>query len=231
MRPIFIYALKCPLTDEVRYVGKSVNLQGRLRRHLFDARNGGSCHRDNWIRSGLSQGWEPRVEILDQVPEEHWQQWEVAWIEFFREQGANLTNSAAGGEGTHNPSEETIAKRVAKVTGMKRTPEQCARMSASQKGKKHSPEHCAKKRAAMLGDKNPNFGKKFSPEHCTKLSVARKGKVSWNKGKMYSPETREKISAALRGKKQSAEIIAKRVAATAATKKRKRLQKEHNHVS
>lgn len=180
---VFIYALKCPTTGQVRYVGKSKNPVRRFGSHLSRA-NKDCDHRSNWIRFLLSVGLKPKLEILDEVSETHWQQLEVAYIEFFREQGCDLVNGTLGGEDPpswlgkkHSP--ETSAKQSARQLGKKRSLEMRARLSASKHGKKlrsFSIEHIANLRLSKLGEKNPNFGKKFSPEQRAKMSVAHKAR-------------------------------------------------------
>lgn len=95
----FIYALKEPDTGEIRYIGKSDDIKERLRLHISEAVFCKSrSHKVHWIRKLVTGKKEPLIEILDEVPVEHWQQWEVAYIEFFREQGCNLVNGTPGGD-------------------------------------------------------------------------------------------------------------------------------------
>lgn len=170
MRTTFIYALKEPDTGEIRYVGKADDPRERLRVHLCDKKRN---HRTNWINSLAGK---PVLEVVDEVPVEHWPQLEVAYIEFFREQGCNLVNGTLGGEGHSGPL----------------TPEHCASISAGKIGKKFTLEHCKNISAGHLG-------KKLTLEHCAKLSAVLKGK----KRGPFSPERCAKLSAAQTGKKKS----------------------------
>jgi len=97
-KTVFIYALKEPDTGEIRYIGKSDNPERRLKSHLSSAKKAQS-HRAYWIRSLQSLGKVPLLEILDEVLYEHWQAWEAAYIEFFRESGCKLVNGTPGGDG------------------------------------------------------------------------------------------------------------------------------------
>lgn len=208
MKTTFIYALNCPTTGGIRYVGKSNNPNKRFKQHFLSRE---CCHRTNWLKALAVQGLKPVLEILDEVPVEYWQQWEVAYIEFFREQGCDLVNGNAGGEGGHNPTEETRAKQRAhmrgennhqfgkggaknpmfgkkhtaetliKLRGRKPTFEARERQSAKMKGRKLTPEHRAK--LGRSGKRNHNFGKKLSPETRAKISAALTGNIPWNKGK------------------------------------------------
>jgi hypothetical protein len=171
-KTVFIYALKEPDTGEIRYVGKAADPNRRFINHFFD---GEVNHRTNWIKSLVNRGAVPVLEILDEVPEEYWQQWEVAWIEFYRESGANLTNGTFGGDGVFDPSGE-IRRKISKALT----------------GKKLSAQH--RKRISEV-----NLGKSISPEHRRKISETLKGicKSEETRRKMSKPkseETRKKMS-------------------------------------
>jgi hypothetical protein len=119
---------------------------------------------------------------------------------------------------------EAIAKRVAKTTGMKRTPEQRARLSAGQRGNtntrgySHTVETREKMSQSALGKVigphqrefarqnmlgKPGFfaGKKHTKETLAKMSAARKGKPNPSRrGIGHTDETRAKMSAAKKGR-------------------------------
>ena len=125
-RPVLIYVLKHPDTQEVRYVGKTVrSLSRRLGNHIANAKgNKHNKHLSNWILSILAQY-------------------------------NNLINLTEGGDGCagfiHN--EETIEKiRLAKI-GMKHSQEFKDAMSLRLKGKPLSEEHKANIGKANRGRK------------------------------------------------------------------------------
>ena len=91
---VYIYALKDPLTKEIRYVGKTVNMKNRLRNHIYKAKKG-KTHRDNWIKKLLSQNLLPEKVLIVVCCEFNWAEKERYWIS----QYDNLTNHALGGEG------------------------------------------------------------------------------------------------------------------------------------
>ncbi|MNQ92236.1 GIY-YIG catalytic domain protein [compost metagenome] len=97
----YIYVLHCPLSGTVRYVGKTVNPDKRLRSHVSAARTGMYKHHTSaWIRKLLSVGLEPLIEVVDAVEDgERWQDLERRWIAEGTAKGWKLTNSTAGGEG------------------------------------------------------------------------------------------------------------------------------------
>jgi len=79
---VYIYSLENPLTNEIRYIGKTVNLENRLKGHLKEARNISSktTYKVSWIRSLLKQGQEPILNIIDEVPSKDWEFWEKYYI-------------------------------------------------------------------------------------------------------------------------------------------------------
>ena len=140
----------------------------------------------------------------------YWEKYFIAALKSKAPYGYNMTD---GGDG---------------VPGLKRTPEQCAKISAGNKGKKRSPEAIAKTAAANTGKKRTPeqcaristalTGKKKSPEHCANIAATQRGKKrgarppevkakisAKNTGKKRTPEQRARMSAAKQGKKQSPE--------------------------
>ena len=86
-----IYVLKCPDTNDVRYVGKTNNPEQRLKAHNNKARDLGTYKR-NWINKLREQNKKPIFEIIDEVDIEVWQEREKYWIEYFISMGCNLVN-------------------------------------------------------------------------------------------------------------------------------------------
>jgi group I intron endonuclease len=128
---VFIYALKCPDTLQVRYIGKAKNPQKRLQLHLIPSQRRSHTHKNHWLSSLLALGKKPILEILERTTEAEWQERERFYIQEYR-QLSELTNTTDGGEGVLGikQSAEAIAKRVASNTGKKRTPEMKALISA-----------------------------------------------------------------------------------------------------
>lgn len=224
----FIYSLLDPMTKKIRYIGKADNPESRLLRHINRC-NTDKNHNANWIRSLISKGMRPIMEIIDEVLHSEWRAAEAAYIIFYQEEGCSLVNALPGGQGFGSEqdhpffgktfSAEVRARMSAGLKGKKKSPEHCAKVSAALKGKKASPEtraklsathrgiklsreHRARISAAHRGDKHHYYGKKLSPEHCAKLSVAHRGIIQ-------SPETRAKLSKANKGRKHSVESRAK----------------------
>jgi hypothetical protein len=105
----FIYALKDPNTNKIRYVGKSNNPIKRLYDHIH------SCHlththKNNWLQSLLRENKKPTVEILEEVNSSEWQFYEKYWIHKLKNQGEKLTNIDEGGNGLEKHSFNTKEK-------------------------------------------------------------------------------------------------------------------------
>lgn len=93
-----IYALCCPDTGEVRYIGKANNSAKRLKSHIRDARR-----RDTpvyrWVRKLGTAGKEPALRVL--CVSDDWPTDERAQIAAYRASGARLLNVAEGGDEPH----------------------------------------------------------------------------------------------------------------------------------
>ena len=62
---IKIYTLKDPLTNEIRYIGKTkYSLVDRLCKHLITYEKN---HRANWIRKLSKQNLKPIIELLEEM--------------------------------------------------------------------------------------------------------------------------------------------------------------------
>lgn len=90
-----IYALTCPDTGSVRYVGKANNHIKRFKSHISDSRR-----RDTpvyrWIRKLSSQGKLPGVVLLCHTWE--WRETERTIIAQYKSSGFKLLNVADGGD-------------------------------------------------------------------------------------------------------------------------------------
>jgi excinuclease UvrABC nuclease subunit len=62
----YIYTLSDPINNEVRYVGKSDNIEKRYKKHITEYRN--RTHKEQWIKGLKDLGYFPILEIIDYVP-------------------------------------------------------------------------------------------------------------------------------------------------------------------
>lgn len=91
MNTTYIYALIDPISNEIRYVGKSISPNKRYYQHINPR---GFTHKDNWIRKLLSNSLKPVMKILEECNDYNWEERERFWISSFD----NLTNSTEGGQ-------------------------------------------------------------------------------------------------------------------------------------
>jgi hypothetical protein len=92
----WVYVLKDPRTDEVRYVG-ATNFRPALRRtnHISKARGGDTKGPGDWIRELLSLGMTPVLSTIEETCELG--ERERYWVAYYRTAGCSLTNKTAGG--------------------------------------------------------------------------------------------------------------------------------------
>ncbi len=170
---IFIYCLSDPRDGKIRYVGKAKNLRKRFLSHLWEQKR--TDRKTNWVKNLKRSGVIPSVDILETIEnsnDEDWQECERFWISYLRFLGCDLTNLESGGRGGTVPHADTIAKRVAKTTGQKRSADAKLKMRIAKLGKKASAETCEKHRAAILGKKRAPY----SEQARKNMGLARLGK-------------------------------------------------------
>ena len=106
-----IYVLICPLSKEVRYVGKSNDPQRRLKDHMIDFRTRlGEFKKVTWLRGLFEKKLKPEMEIIDTIDMNDWKYWEQWWIEYFKYLGFSLVNSKSGGNGLSVGNHQTFKK-------------------------------------------------------------------------------------------------------------------------
>lgn len=185
----YIYTLSDPQTEEIRYVGQTVNVEKRYALHLFHSKNGRArTHKEKWINSLMAEGKKPLIEIIWKGDYSLIDEREIYFISLFKLFEQRLTNSTNGGKTTSGRpcSEETKKKLSEKHKGVYLRP----------------PISDAEKLAAsirMKGFKHTDKSKKL-------LSEARKGKPSfWTYNEMPQDD-KERIANI--GRESSKQIIA-----------------------
>ncbi len=149
---VYIYILIDPLTNEVRYCGKTNDVKVRIAGHLKEKRS--NKDKINWVKNLKLQKVKPLLSIIDEVSEEEWSFWEKYWISQLKCWGFDLLNKTNGGESG--------------VTGFRHTKEARRKISEKQKGRTMSPEW---RKNISLAKK----GIKFSKKHKLNLSLSHKG--------------------------------------------------------
>ena len=145
-REVYIYILSH--NDDIRYVGRTFNVNKRLRQHINES-NKNNTHKSNWIRKVKNIN----IEIIDVCNENNYSFWEQHYISLYRSWGFNLLNMTIGGEGVsgYKYTKEDRLKRSIKMLGDKN----------HFYGKKHTLE--SRKIISEVdryGEKNAMYGKK-----------------------------------------------------------------------
>ena len=162
-RVVYIYTLTDPFTNEVRYVGKTVNPRLRIRGHICESRlRHQSPAKAEWIKGLLKRGSRPVLSVIETVSESEWEYSEIRAIAAYRSAGCSLLNRTNGGEGGPvglHPSAETRAKMSASRRGRIYSIELRRKMSLAQRGlKKKSPSQEMKD---AMSDLHPYKNKKL----------------------------------------------------------------------
>lgn len=185
----FIYVLKDPISEEIRYVGQTDNPERRYSRHLANSLNEKSheyqTHKSRWIRKIVDENNFPIIEIIEECNSYlESNKREKYYIEKFTKKGFKLTNS--GCSDVTEASKETREK-----------------MSIAKKGKslesligKENAEICRDRVYKMCIDNNPN--KCWDPKVREKISTTLKEKLKdkknhWAFGKKFTEEAKEKL--------------------------------------
>jgi GIY-YIG catalytic domain-containing protein len=213
----YIYALHCPISKTVRYIGKSVNPTKRFQQHIYFARTGRSRHHAaQWIRKVLAAGLEPTLEIFYEVKEdEDWREAERFWISEAESFGWRLTNTTAGGDGVEMTCPIAIANWKEAVKARWRDPELRRNSSlklqafystdAGKQNKIRTSTAPAKVEASRIGQlnnwKNPRYRATIMSLK-TSLEVLAK-QAEGAKNQWSDPEIRKKMVEGLRRGQQA----------------------------
>lgn len=173
---VYIYALGDPETGLIRYVGKSIRPEGRVKDHCNEPPS--NCHRSHWIQSLKAKGLMPLMTILEQGRGDYsWEHAERYWIARGRSEGWPLTNNTDGGDGVPGLPAETRARMAAVWKGRKHKPETLLKMAAASRGRVHSAEARAKRSAKHKGrkitwaDKIATAIRKFDPARLVEVKA------------------------------------------------------------
>jgi|LakMenE01Jun11ns_1017448.scaffolds.fasta_scaffold9872590_3 hypothetical protein len=199
MEIVYIYSLSNPISNEVRYIGKSTNIENRYKQHI------GRCkkevtHKCSWIKNLQTENLKPKIEIVDLVESGEWQFWEKYWISQFKSWGFDLVNSTDGGDGIllHSDFTKKYMSNSKKGVGIhdddyKKILSEKMKGNSYTLGKKLSDEHKRKISNSQLGIK------KHTEESKNIISTKNKGNNNGMYGKKHNQKSLEKISENSRG--------------------------------
>lgn len=188
-----IYTIKRPESDRC-YVGSSVNIRNRWKKHKQELRNG--THHSYLLQRAWNKYGEAAFmwTVIEEIDRTHLAVREQYWIDTLSayKKGYNASPLAYSPTGLKRRP-ESIQLSAAKRRGAKRTPEQRARMSEGRKkslavklhmetlwaktrGRPLTPEHKLALSRALKGKPKPPR----SPEHCRAISEnARRRHACW----------------------------------------------------
>lgn len=175
----YIYILIDPFTDEIRYVGKSVNPDRRYYDHVQSARRP-KTELYRWIDNILCRGKYPKLQVIEQVDD--WAKAERYWIELFRVSGNNLFNILPGGPSPFNKGKKhpDIPNPFC-TAGKKHSPEVRQKISERMQGLSRSPETRKKISESKKGKPRPEHVKQKIANSMRKIHEARKPVLEQNK--------------------------------------------------
>ena len=110
----YIYALKCPKTDKIRYIGQTVRKPSyRYKDHLAEAKryNRKKTKKSNWIVGLLRNNQLPLMVILEEldfISIETLDEREKYWIKYYKDLYYNLLNLTEGGRASYPREKKTI---------------------------------------------------------------------------------------------------------------------------
>lgn len=98
----FIYALCCPLTKKVEYIGKSINPKERYGGHLLPSSLIKKNHKNNWVKKLIKNNQKPLLLIIGEFLTSEINKKEKFYIKKYRKLNPRLKNGTEGGDGGAN---------------------------------------------------------------------------------------------------------------------------------
>ena len=197
---MFVYYLRDPRDNELRYVGITKDPADRYYSHCNEAVK---TYKSHWVTSLFSLGLVPVFQIVCIVQDvTEAKRLEIGLIAAFRGKGARLTNLTAGGDGCLDFRHDLPARKKMSLArkGRKFTEQHRRALSVSLQGKKKTITPAVKAAHERLK------GQQFTNETRLKITNAlighgcsegtRQKMSTWQKGKKRGPlseETRQKM--------------------------------------
>lgn len=101
-KTMFVYVLKDPRNDKIKYVGQTEDWPGRLRQHLQTPKKYLHLPKYQWVQELKNLGIIFSVEILNYCTSSSMlNEYEIFWIKHFNDSGCDLFNRTRGGRGIH----------------------------------------------------------------------------------------------------------------------------------
>lgn len=163
---VFIYSLADPRDGVIKYIGKTNNVEVRLKNHINPARYKNTL-KFNWIRDLRYSGLIPILDIIEVVEAVDGKERERYWIKFYIDNGNPLTNNSDG-------------VLFGNITSFKK-----GNKSWNEgKGNSFTCLNCGKKTKAPPAAKRMYCSIKCYQNHCTSNKGRfKKGHMPWSKNK------------------------------------------------
>lgn len=96
----FIYTLSDPISNEIKYIGKTKDLKDRLKRHMspYNLKETWTS-KNKWLKYLKNNKLKPIIELLDVGNKDNINDLEIYWISQFKTWGFKLKNETDGGDG------------------------------------------------------------------------------------------------------------------------------------
>lgn len=197
METVFIYSLSTiEEPNKIRYVGKTDNIEDRIKSHTCNSALKEKTHKAFWLKSAIKKGHTPKIDFIDEVLESEWQYWEKHWIAQFKMWGFKLTNLTPGGDGVIL-SKDNLKKRnkTMRDKHTERLQPEIIKYNIKEVDEIWTSEHICKKcgKTVVFQQKNRSLILKATRQAIKKESVCsncnKKGRPSFFKGKKHSEET------------------------------------------
>lgn len=204
MKTTFIYGLVDPADPwEIRYVGRTQNLEKRMRQHFCAAVKTSKKHNlrlSLWIAALLADGRAPQATVLadTKLPADA----ERSMIIKLLADGHRLFNIKRGGCGSYSEVSKGVPKSAAHKTAI----------GAASAARFADPEFREANRQKQIATHRTDEYRARASDLAKAVHERRGSPTSGFTGRMHSLDTRAKISASLKGRKRPPEEVAKIVA-------------------
>src|SRR5205814_2045248 len=95
-----IYGLQDPISNEIRYVGKSCKWLLRPREHFYLSQLKNKSYKNSWIKHLIAKGLKPKIKVIEEVKNEQiLNKREIYWIAYYKKIVKKFTNTTPGGTG------------------------------------------------------------------------------------------------------------------------------------
>ena len=225
----YIYTLTDPITNTVRYIGQTNNLNRRLNGHIQTSLNMNSkksnTHKSCWIRKLLNQNTKPIINIIHEcIDYEESNFYEKYYITKYTNEGFNLTNSYHSDvtefskETREKISKFKTGKKLEEIVGKERANELKAQSSERMMGNNYNKvddplvrEKISNTLKEYFEDKTNHwaYGKTLNDERTERLRLAqlnRKPADKNNPNKKVRTEEQKQVLRDRRAKERETQI-------------------------